>query len=70
MDPQKTALSLAGTLVFDCGEIAKYSEKAVRKALAKSEVRIEIDLGVGNFSAIAYGCDMTEGYIKINAEYN
>jgi glutamate N-acetyltransferase/amino-acid N-acetyltransferase len=70
MDPQKTALSLAGTKVFDCGEVAKYSEKAIQKALAKSEILIELDLGMGNFSATAYGCDMTEDYVKINKEYS
>lgn len=33
------------------------------------EIVITIDLGVGSASATAYGCDMSEEYIKINAEY-
>ncbi len=33
------------------------------------EITIAINLNVGSASATAYGCDMSEGYIKINAEY-
>ncbi len=34
-----------------------------------AEINITIDLGEGDDSAEAYGCDMSEQYIKINAEY-
>jgi len=70
MNPQKTSLSLAGTLVFDAGEIIAYPEKILHKALAAPEIEIELDLGVGNFSATAYGCDMTEDYVRINKDYS
>ncbi len=33
------------------------------------EITISINLNIGSASATAYGCDMSEGYIKINAEY-
>lgn len=33
------------------------------------EITITITLNQGNFNAEAYGCDMSEDYIKINAEY-
>ncbi|MFA7328428.1 MAG: bifunctional glutamate N-acetyltransferase/amino-acid acetyltransferase ArgJ, partial [Candidatus Ratteibacteria bacterium] len=70
MNPQKTSLSLAGTQVFDAGEIVAYSEKTIHKALTAPEIEIELDLGIGNFSATAYGCDLTENYVKINKEYS
>jgi glutamate N-acetyltransferase/amino-acid N-acetyltransferase len=70
MNPQKTSLSLAKIPVFDAGEIVKYSEKTIQKALTASEIAIEIDLGMGNFSATAYGCDLTENYVKINKDYS
>jgi len=38
-------------------------------ALKKKEVPIEIQLNSGDASATAWGCDLTEEYIKINAEY-
>ncbi|MBN3033826.1 MAG: bifunctional glutamate N-acetyltransferase/amino-acid acetyltransferase ArgJ [Candidatus Saganbacteria bacterium] len=34
------------------------------------ETIVTCDLGVGKASAVAWGCDLTEGYIKINAEYH
>lgn len=38
--------------------------------LKTKEVTINIDLGQGDNSAQAWGCDLTEGYIKINTNYN
>jgi len=32
-------------------------------------VDIHIDLGIGSGTATAFGCDLTEGYIKENAAY-
>jgi glutamate N-acetyltransferase / amino-acid N-acetyltransferase len=33
------------------------------------EVVSRIDLRQGEGSGVAWGCDLTEGYVKINAEY-
>jgi glutamate N-acetyltransferase/amino-acid N-acetyltransferase len=38
--------------------------------LKTREVAIEIDLKIGKKEGVAWGCDMTEGYIKINTNYN
>ena len=35
----------------------------------KDELKIIISLNVGKESAIAYGCDMSYDYVKINAAY-
>ena len=37
--------------------------------LKNSEVFIEIDLGDGTFSETVWGCDLTEGYVQVNAHY-
>lgn len=42
---------------------------AVRRALAGPEVLIAADLGIGDATATAWGCDLTEEYVKLNAEY-
>jgi len=34
------------------------------------EVIITVDLAVGDYTATAWGCDLTEDYIKINTDYN
>ncbi len=68
--PNETFLSLAGIPVFDRGEKMPYAELALREALSSSEIKIELDLRMGNFSAVSYGCDLTEEYVKINKEYS
>ena len=41
-----------------------------QKSLKKKEVTITVDLNSGKHLATAWTCDLTEGYIKINARYN
>jgi glutamate N-acetyltransferase/amino-acid N-acetyltransferase len=36
----------------------------------KNDALVICDLGAGKACAVAWGCDLTEGYIKINAEYH
>jgi glutamate N-acetyltransferase / amino-acid N-acetyltransferase len=42
---------------------------ALRSYLAGDEVVIWIDLSIGAGFFTAYGCDLSEGYIRINADY-
>ncbi|OBA37877.1 MULTISPECIES: bifunctional glutamate N-acetyltransferase/amino-acid acetyltransferase ArgJ [Rhodococcus] len=37
--------------------------------LTGNEVVIRIDLGIADGTFTVYGCDLTEGYVKINADY-
>lgn len=37
--------------------------------LRQDEVVIEVDLGIADGAFTVYGCDLTEGYIRINADY-
>ena len=47
----------------------QFSEEAASEILSEEEVKILIDLHDGEGSAIAWGCDLTFEYVKINAEY-
>ncbi len=48
----------------------EYDEKILTDILKdNNEIIITINLGVGTVAATAYGCDMSEEYVKINAEY-
>ncbi|MFQ6050448.1 MAG: bifunctional ornithine acetyltransferase/N-acetylglutamate synthase [Candidatus Hydrothermarchaeota archaeon] len=40
-----------------------------RNILLEKEIVIEVDLGEKDKTAIAWGCDLTEEYVKINSEY-
>ncbi len=46
-----------------------FSEEAASEILSADEVKILIDLHDGEGNAIAWGCDLTFEYVKINAEY-
>lgn len=37
--------------------------------IGRKEDIIAVNLGAGKFSATAWGCDLTEGYVRINAKY-
>ncbi len=37
--------------------------------LAGDEVLIHVSLGIGSGAATVYGCDLTDGYVRINADY-
>ena len=52
-------------LAFDGTSYLKEAEEIIKNR----EIIITIDLNLGNYSAIAYGCDFSYDYVKINAEY-
>jgi glutamate N-acetyltransferase/amino-acid N-acetyltransferase len=39
------------------------------RIMAADHVEIEADLGIGHAEATAYGCDLSDGYVRINADY-
>ena len=49
--------------------LADYDEAPVAAHLKGEDVTIEIDLGLGDGKAQVWTCDLTHGYISINADY-
>jgi glutamate N-acetyltransferase/amino-acid N-acetyltransferase len=47
----------------------RYSERRTKKYMRNNSILIEIDLGVGDSQSSIWTCDLTEKYIKINADY-
>ena len=45
------------------------SVEVVRMAMDNKEVILDLDLGIGDGRATAWGCDLTYDYVRINAEY-
>ncbi len=45
------------------------TEKKANKVMKKDSFKITCNLHVGNFSYVAYGCDLSYEYVKINADY-
>ena len=68
--PDKVDLYLKEKIVED-GQPLKFSRRAIHEYLKLSdEIKILIDLKMGKESAIAWGCDLTYDYVKINTKYN
>jgi glutamate N-acetyltransferase / amino-acid N-acetyltransferase len=42
---------------------------ALTRYLRGDEVRISVDLGIAGGAATVYGCDLSDGYVRINADY-
>jgi glutamate N-acetyltransferase/amino-acid N-acetyltransferase len=51
------------------GEPLPFDKDAARGILALDPVILELDLHLGSHEARAWGCDLTHGYVDINAHY-
>ena len=67
-EPIKAKVSIQSIQVFD-GKPLEFDRKAASASMRSDEVVIACDLGAGTAVGEAWGCDLTEGYVKINAEY-
>lgn len=62
--------SVAGSiLVCQGGAGVDFSESEAKKILLESEITVNISLGDGDGCAVAWGCDLTYDYVKINGDY-
>jgi glutamate N-acetyltransferase / amino-acid N-acetyltransferase len=67
--PDRIRIAVAGTTVCEGGVAAPFDRPAAVAAMQAAEVAIDIDLGMGDAAATFTTCDLTHGYITINAEY-
>jgi glutamate N-acetyltransferase/amino-acid N-acetyltransferase len=58
-----------GHQVVRGGTRVDFDDAVVRAALGIEVVDLVVDLGLGDFGATAYGCDLTQGYVDENAAY-
>ena len=72
-DPEQVDLffeSSAGKLqIIANGTATDYSEEKATEILSQEKVTAIADLKAGDAEATAWGCDLTHGYIDINADY-
>ncbi|KRM96749.1 bifunctional ornithine acetyltransferase N-acetylglutamate synthase protein [Liquorilactobacillus aquaticus DSM 21051] len=69
-DPQNITIKLNDTLVVDHSLAVKFDKTAASDDLKGSKVTIDVDLHDGESKGQAWGCDLTYGYVKINAAYH
>ena len=72
-DPEKVDLffkSKAGKIqIAEDGVALDFSEEKATEILSQPEVTAIADVKMGDAEARAWGCDLTHGYIEINADY-
>lgn len=72
-DPEKIELYFENDeksiLIYKDGAAVSYSEEEATQVLASPEVRILVDMHMGDAEATAWGCDLSYDYVKINADY-
>ena len=62
--------SAKGTVrVCENGSGIPFSEEKAKEILLENEIDILISLNSGEYSATAWGCDLTYDYVKINGDY-
>jgi glutamate N-acetyltransferase/amino-acid N-acetyltransferase len=67
--PDRARIAIAGTDVF-AGVPLPFDAAAVSAAMDAPEVLIRVDLGLGDGSGEAFGCDLTEAYVVENSAYS
>jgi glutamate N-acetyltransferase / amino-acid N-acetyltransferase len=60
---------VGGITVFEGGSPVTADLDAIRRVFAADRVDLGVDLGAGEAVGHAWGCDLSEGYVRINADY-
>ena len=63
------SIKIGGQLWVDRGAVEVLSEAEAHGALEEKSIAIELNLGMGEADATAWGCDLTTEYMRINAHY-
>lgn len=69
-DRDKLRILFGPHLVAEKGQRhPEYNEDTLSEYMKAEELEITVELGIGEGNFTAYSCDLTEGYIRINADY-
>lgn len=69
-DRDRLSISFGGVTVARDGLVVPdYDEAPVAEHLKGSDIAISVDIGLGTGRATVWTCDLTHGYISINADY-
>lgn len=69
-DRDRLSISIGGfRIATEGGPVPDYDEAPVAEYMKSREITIGVDLGIGRGKATVWTCDLTHGYIDINASY-
>ena len=66
---ERTSVWIGEHCVFERGAPSGVEEATIAAAMDRDEVLLRVDLGLGDGTATAWGCDLTAEYVRINADY-
>ena len=69
IDPTRATVHVQDTCVYDAGGPTGADPVALRARMREPHVSIEVKLAEGDARAVAWGCDLSFDYVKINADY-
>lgn len=69
IEPNKLQVAIGPFKVFENGMPSAFVEEEVKQYMESENVKISVELNQGEYSATAWGCDLTYDYVKINASY-
>jgi glutamate N-acetyltransferase/amino-acid N-acetyltransferase len=70
LNPAKLSCKLDSLTVFRNGAPVKFDAQKASAIVSQVEHTITVDLGAGRATDFCYGCDLTAGYVHINADYH
>jgi glutamate N-acetyltransferase/amino-acid N-acetyltransferase len=65
----RCSVAIGGLVVFERGAPAPVDSELIREALSHPRLDIAVELGAGEGSGHAWGCDLSAEYVRINADY-
>ena len=69
-DRDRLSIAMGGVVIARDGQrVADYDETPVAEHMKGQEITIAVNAGVGDGAAVVWTCDLTHGYISINADY-
>ncbi|MFE7225315.1 bifunctional glutamate N-acetyltransferase/amino-acid acetyltransferase ArgJ [Nocardioides sp. NPDC057577] len=68
ISPEHVRIAFGGTETYPA-QVSANLLADLSTYLSGDEVSIEVDLGIASGEFTVYGCDLTDGYIRINADY-
>jgi len=69
-DRDRLSIAVGGTqIAAEGGPVPGYDEGPVSEHMKGREIRIAVDIGIGQGCATVWTCDLTHGYVDINGSY-
>ena len=69
LDQEKVDVFLGSVCLMRNGQPQPFEHEEAQRVISQKEVVFRLDLHLGSAQATGWGCDLTEGYVHINAHY-